>query len=93
MSVDSSVALLPELSSSSPSLQDIRHDLTEDFRSATTKLNIDMPLELPAKERAELEQQEYVRFTRQIESLTPQIEDTTGEARERYKAQRAEPGL
>jgi hypothetical protein len=68
---------------------DIRHDLTEDFRSATMKWNIDMPLELPSKEQAELEQQEeYVRLTRQIESLTLQIEDATEESREQYKAQR-----
>jgi hypothetical protein len=34
---------------------DIRNDLTEDFRSATIRWNNDLPLELPAKGKAELE--------------------------------------
>jgi len=71
---------------------DIDHNLTEDFRSATMKWNIDVPLELPAKEQAELEQQEeYISLTQLIESLTLRIEDgDTTEAHELYKAQRAQ---
>ena len=39
-------------------------DLTEDFRSTTMRWNNDLPLELPAKGKAELEQnKEYVTFT------------------------------
>lgn len=67
---------------------DIRHDLTEDFRSATMRWNIDLPLGLQAKEQAELEQQEeYVALTRETERLTILIkaEHTTKEARELYK--------
>lgn len=68
---------------------DIRHDLTEDFRSATMRWNMDLPLGLPAKERAALEQEEeYVALTREIEKLTLQIEDvsTPEEVREQYKS-------
>jgi hypothetical protein len=72
---------------------DIRHDLTEDFRSATMRWNIDLPLELPAEEQAELEQQEeYVALTQKIESLTCQLEDsdTTEEAREQQRFHRSQ---
>ncbi len=70
---------------------DVRHDLTEYFRSATMRWNMDLPLGLPAKEQAELElQDEYVALTREIASLTLEIEDggTAEEARERLKVQR-----
>jgi hypothetical protein len=72
---------------------DIRQDLTEDFRSATMKWNMDMPLDLPAKERAELEQTgEYVTLSQEIELLSLQIEDrnVSEEARERYKIDRSQ---
>jgi len=70
---------------------DIRHDLTEDFRSATMRWNSDLPLELPARGRAELEQQqEYVTLKRLIESLSLQINDenTPEEARQRLRDER-----
>jgi hypothetical protein len=66
---------------------DLRHDVTEDFRSASMKWNMDLPLGLPAKEQVELEQQkECVALTRKIENFTLQIEDTAmEEARQRLK--------
>ena len=49
---------------------DIRNDLTKDFRSATMRWNSDLPLELPAKGRAELEQnEEYATLTCLIKRL------------------------
>jgi hypothetical protein len=72
---------------------DIRHNLTEDFHSATMRWNMDLPLGLPAKEQAELEQQEeYTELTRKIERFTLLIEDehTTEEARKRYKVHRSQ---
>jgi hypothetical protein len=71
---------------------DIRNDLTEDFRSATLRWNKDLPLELPAKGKAELEQnEEYVALTRLIESLYLHINDenTPPEARQRLREQRS----
>ncbi|KAK0743500.1 hypothetical protein B0T18DRAFT_468843, partial [Schizothecium vesticola] len=70
---------------------DIRHDLTEDFRSATMRWNSDLPLKLPASGRAELEQQkEYATLKRSIESLSLQINDenTLEEARQQLRKQR-----
>jgi len=71
---------------------DIRNDLTEDFRSATMKWNSDLPLELRAKEKAELEHNEqYTALTRLIERLSLQINDenTPEEARQRLREQRS----
>ncbi len=70
---------------------DVRHDLTEDFRSATMRWNTDLPLGLSVKEQAELGlQEEYVALTRGTASLTLKVEEggTTEEARERLKVQR-----
>ncbi|KAK0723474.1 hypothetical protein B0T26DRAFT_675041 [Lasiosphaeria miniovina] len=70
---------------------DIRNDLTEDFRSATMRWNSDLPLELSAKGREELEQnEEYATLSRLIERLYLQINDenTPEEARQRLREQR-----
>lgn len=70
---------------------DLRQDLTEDFRSASMRWIMDLPLGLSAQAQAELEQQDdWMKISQNIKFLTLQIEndETSGIAREQLKARR-----
>ncbi|KAF4998781.1 hypothetical protein FDECE_11709 [Fusarium decemcellulare] len=70
---------------------DLRQDLTEDFRSASMRWIMDLPLGLSAQAQAELEQQDdWMKISQNIKLLTLQIEHdgTSGITREQLKARR-----
>ncbi|KAM5357705.1 hypothetical protein ACJZ2D_015990 [Fusarium nematophilum] len=70
---------------------DVRQDLTEDFRSATMRWILDLPLGLSAQAQAELGQQDdWMKLSQNIKDLTFRIEQEgiSDVTREQLKAER-----